>query len=247
MAELTRYAKSHLSNIETGQSNVSADIITKYEEILGLERGVLLSGQGGETSPSRTRPIGDTMPPAPTNPESLFRFRDSLPTVVFANLIAQSKHRIWILENWVGDDLRNLAGSFLDADRRGVEIKIAILQENSPFSEQRTAELRLGSDLRPFDSNLLILENKRFLGQWLKETQHMEVKTHSSLPSIQIIIIDDTAEVGFYFHGQTSRGGPQLVVPIHQEGSVTQYTTLGFYLEKEFEYVWSKAAAFNPE
>jgi transcriptional regulator with XRE-family HTH domain len=250
MAERTGYAKSYLSTIETGQSRARSEVISKviakYEEVLGLDQGTLLSGLSNETSISRIRPIGSAPASNLASTQDPINFRDSLPTVVLANLIGRSKRRIWILENWIGDDLRNLADSFLEADKRGVDIQIAILQENSPFSEQRTADLRLDPDLQQIDTDQLIIANKRLLASWLKQTQHMHVRVHNTLPSIQVIIIDDTAEVGFYFHGITSRGGPQLEVPIYREGEVKQYTTLGFYLEKEFEYVWGKATDFSP-
>jgi hypothetical protein len=73
----------------------------------------------------------------------------------------------------------------------------------------------------------------------------MEVMEYNTLPSIQLIIIDDGRWIGIYFHGITSRGGPQLDVPLYQDDKEKLPTTLGFYLLKEFEYVWGKATDFN--
>jgi transcriptional regulator with XRE-family HTH domain len=244
MAELTGYAKSHLSTIENARSKPNLEVIAKYEEVLKMERGSLSSMLGGEPPILRSRPTGGLVPAALTNPQESIVIRQSLPTAVLSNLIAQSEHRIWILENWIGDDLRYLADAFIEADARGVEIKIALLKEDTPFANQRTTDLRLDPEIQQIDTRQLIMGNKRLLGNWLKQTQHMQVREHNSLPSIQIIIIDDVGLVGFYLHGMTSRGGPQLEVPILKEGRGKQYSALGFHLEKEFGYVWDEATEF---
>jgi len=241
MAELTSYAKSHLSNIETGQSNANSDIIAKYEEVLGLERGALSSGQNVESPTSRTRSSGDMLTHSVINPKDSVSVRDSLPTVVLANLIAQSTSRIWILEIWIGDDLRYLKDSFLDADARGVEIKITLLNEESPFADQRTRDLMIDSMTPLADTRQMISENKRLLKSWSKDAKNMEVREHHTLPSFQLIIIDNLALVGLYFHGITSRGGSQLEVDIFKDMNRGLYSPFGFYLLKEFEFVWNQS------
>jgi transcriptional regulator with XRE-family HTH domain len=144
---------------------------------------------------------------------------------------------IRIQDTWLPDP-RSYRASFAEAFARNkaLRVEILLLKPESVFAKLRATDLKARTEHYVSEQILDAL----FEFQTLADSGFdIEVRTYESSPSIQQIVCDDQALVGFFLHGERSDLAPQLDVQIKD-------SLLGEFLRDEFEYVWQTAQPVVP-
>lgn len=162
---------------------------------------------------------------------------ETLDVAVLKARIAESKQRVFILENWICQNLNELEDALYQAVSNSASLKILLLDPDSVFAKQRSFDLdheehHVPHLIRGNIASLKLLHKKLHM-------ENLEVRLHNSLPSLQMFICDDEALVGFFMHRVDSQYNPQLHVSI--KDNMRKHTTIGKRIENEFEVIWRNA------
>lgn len=170
------------------------------------------------------------------NEAGIFEVSDAFDIDTLRDGIKNSKKNVSILDNFIAEDISRVETALVNANARGVSVRVIILNPESESAKQRSLDLghdtpdyvqgRIKRNIRIFKE----LQSKHKLNK-------LEVKAHRSLPSLQILIFDNKAYAGFFFHGHESSAGKHLKIYFfHNE----KRTTFGEDINEEFETVWKQ-------
>jgi hypothetical protein len=153
------------------------------------------------------------------------------------NRIAQSKERVYLSDTSIFYQFREFEEAFKQTALHKIPLRVLLLDPKSPVAKQRFIDLYRERGQLDHASKL----NAAIITAPFKKLslENLELRLHSTMPAMQIIMCDNKATVGFYFHGQDSLILPQLEVIIKNEKG--EYTSFGRLIEAEFEKRWNIA------
>lgn len=141
--------------------------------------------------------------------------------------IESSNIRIYILDNWICENLNALESQLVDALNRGVDIKIALLNPESEIAKQRSRDLKKSD--HNFVSNQIrsnIDDLKTIFSKC--HNPNLTVVLYSSLPTVELFVFDDELIYGNFLVGIESRYNPhiQLNCKVGGNSNINFTTTL---------------------
>jgi transcriptional regulator with XRE-family HTH domain len=240
IAQRTGFSKTYLSPAESGTGNITVGILETYERVLGLDEGYFLDAALSQAEIQRAnhRAIPATpMPEEQLEADSLIEV-DSLTIIKLRRLALQARKRIWIMDNWIGNDVEDFFHAIHDVFNRSDELRVEVVI---------TDPLHGGGGRRMRDLELGAIEAKRpaiLMDQTIHalhkmmEWPHQErinVRFHRLLPSCQFYLFDEVGYVGFHLHRHASREAVQIVTRFPFDS--LPETPLAYHVYTEFLFL----------
>lgn len=157
-----------------------------------------------------------------------------LPFAETKKMMARAKKNIMILHTFI-DDPRQYKEAFSSAIKNKCQIRILLLNPESPHAKQRSIDVWPEGSINAPDDQFVsnqILYAINVLHEMTAsgEIKNLEVRVYDSLPSTAMYIIDDHIIFGFFFLRTKTDSASQI--------HVTGDTYLSHDLRNEFETKW---------
>jgi hypothetical protein len=145
--------------------------------------------------------------------------------------LREARKEIYILETWIAG-VTPLPAGLIASARRGVSIRILLLDPKSAMAKQRLVDQQFGhSTSRPivaFETlQDTILKNNL-------QDHDVEVRFYDALPPFSLYMVDEWILMGFFWHNHSSIEGPHLEV-------FGKSSTFGWYIFDTFSNLWHLA------
>jgi hypothetical protein len=154
---------------------------------------------------------------------------------LFDDLCATAEIEIKILQTYLGS-LRQLPDSIFDAVRRGVKVKLLILDPSGDIIFHRLRDIGLPSDTHAHKDaygRLKILLKKK-----VSNPERFQVKIYNNIPPFALYASEKKVRLGLFWHGDHSPSGPHILVDDCN-------SIIGEYALETFEEIWQKAPTAN--
>jgi hypothetical protein len=142
---------------------------------------------------------------------------------ILKNRIAHSKERVWLSDNWLFPHINDFEEAFHQTTLNMASLRILLIDPESLAAKLRSIDLYNDEDHMKNMTKRATTTLQTFYRRFHME--NLEVKYHSTLPSLQIFLCDNQATAGFYFHGTDSQYSTQVEVIIKNEKD--EYTDFG--------------------
>jgi transcriptional regulator with XRE-family HTH domain len=267
IAQALGITSAYVGQLETStsKSHPSVEILAGLEDFYNLKEGELFQivRDKRPTQLERKQPNQNTRLQV-INSEQSYQVIEGLIPTILARYISQSREVIDIMDTWIGDGFNLLASPFRNALKRGVKIRMILLQPDR--AKQRGEELGQ-SEFTVLRGSGLAQDNLDTLQQWFtmwKSTwedekaeydrtqdplswddvkDNFQIQLYSTQPPAQYYRFDKVAMIGFYLHILQSRYTPQFAVPlyerIYQNLPDEAESSLGSIFMEEFEHLWN--------
>lgn len=124
----------------------------------------------------------------------------SMPYRIFSEKVKSSTSQVIIFQTWL-KAANPISTEMIEAAKRGVDVKILVLDPKADIARQRSVELGLEwSTSRPkalFEGIESAFKRNDILGK-------IDVRIHSRIPPFSMYMVDDWIMIGFYWHGKGS-------------------------------------------
>ncbi|MDP4507019.1 hypothetical protein [Nonomuraea turcica] len=157
---------------------------------------------------------------------------DELPRDDVRDELNNSKHNVMVLDTWIGEP-EFLLKCMAKAASHNATVRILILDSESPSTKARSQDLNLGET---YIADSLATNRARLLAL-ANEHNTVQVKQYNALPSMQIFAGDNTAFIGFFWHGKPSPNGTNLRISLD--------SAFGEQLVQEFDELWKNASSLG--
>lgn len=166
---------------------------------------------------------------------------DSNPTAEICEAFAKAGKQILIYNGWV-PDFEGLHRGLREAVQRNVEVKILLLNPDSPLCTLRAAEIGLPNPAMQRDYTAIDLDNMaRFIEQ-IGGSGCVEIRLFDELPLAPIYATEEKMYVGWFYKARRAVTGP--VIRVHGYNS-----PLHTAMRESFDRVWNndKSTTYYPK
>lgn len=143
--------------------------------------------------------------------------------------LQDAKEEICILETWLSGP-EPLHPGLIKSIKRGVPVKILILNPNSKLAEQRLTDQQfttsIGRPLVAFETLKATIQKNSL------QDLNISIKLYDALPSFSLYMVDEWFLMGFFWHNRSSIMAPHL--EIYGQNSV-----FGKYILETFDSLWN--------
>jgi hypothetical protein len=160
---------------------------------------------------------------------------ETFPTSEVARAFSTASE-VKIMQTWI-PDLITLLRPLKQASMQGCTIKILLLDPSSPLAEARGKELGYSDPKTASDS---IKNNLAEIVRFCRAegiAGNIEVRLHSTIPSMSVHSYNDISYIGFYLNRIPAIQSPQFVVKGHS-------SYLSVIANRHFSNVWADAVSY---
>lgn len=139
-----------------------------------------------------------------------------------------AKESIRILQTWI-PGMTPLPNGLIESAKRGVKIKILLLQPKSDIARQRALDMQwnVNKPVEAFEDLIWVLKQKQ-----IRHLPNVEVRFFNALPPFMIYSVDNWTLFSVYWHPDGSSTGPNIEVD-----SAQGY--FGSYINRTFDTIWN--------
>lgn len=170
------------------------------------------------TPPKLRKNFGDCWPllekaisSAPIEKRSGITHHSDLPRQLIQALIPKAQKRIWILDSWLArtEVFPQPTRATRSTANKNVSVKVLVLggKDGDAILAHRLKELGKPNANNFSDQELASIQSRSAAYGW-----KAQIRTFSTLPPFNLIVIDNQMFIGLYWHKQTSSNGPFIEV-----------------------------------
>ena len=155
---------------------------------------------------------------------------ESLPNDVMDSRFRSAANEIWIFQTWIPEEIQ--VPSLLEAVRRGIKLKVLLINPASLVTQQRLADIGYP---KTTDRPVKMLEGLKVkIHRAGVADGNVEIRWYEALPPFCLYLVDDWMLVGFSWQGRPNMRGPHLAV-------FGRSSVMGRAISDTFQDIWDRA------